>query len=188
MTTYLLNMHYTLPLLALAQTFSSAVELASTSLMPWAVSLISSPSIDSSDPLSRVGLWGLSWQYLALLPTICSLLLLPTSSPTPASSYPVLTATFFISLALSRLGMWTYSLVTQTLVQIAVPKTQRLEFSGIEVSFVSAAEVARWGATAVWSRPDQFKGVAAAEMVVVPSCTFFYWVWTRRAGNHPDPL
>ena len=59
-TTYLLNLQYTLSLLTLAQTFSFVVELASTVFMPWAVSLISSSTIAPLDPLSRVGLWGLS--------------------------------------------------------------------------------------------------------------------------------
>src|SRR5436190_20090461 len=159
MTTYLLSVHYTLPLLTLARTFSSVVELSSTILMPWAISMVSTSSTDPLTPLRRVGLFGLSWQFLTLLPVFTSLLLLPTSSPTPASSYPHLTATFFIFLALSRLGMWTYSLVAQTLVQIMVPTTQRVEFSGIEVGFSSVAELARWGLTAIWFQPDQFKGV-----------------------------
>lgn len=36
-----------------------------------------------------------------------------------------------------------YSLAAETIVQILVPVSQRIEFSGVEMGFVSAAEVAR---------------------------------------------
>jgi iron-regulated transporter 1 len=184
MTTYLLSVHYTLPHITAARTLSSAVELSSTVLMPLAISFLSRSSNDPLVPLSRVGLWSLSWQFLTLLPVVVSLLLLPTSSPNPASSYPVLTVLLFVCLALSRLGFWTYSLVVQNLVQIVVPATQRSEFSGMEMGFMSAAEIGRWGATGIWSRPEQFKGVAWAGMATVTICMGMYlkWVWVRR-GN-----
>ncbi|KAG0133807.1 Ferroporti-1, partial [Tuber indicum] len=182
MTTYLLSVHYTLPLITLARTFSSVVELSSTILMPRAISLVSTSSADPLTPLLRVGLLSLSWQFVTLLPVIVSLFLLPTSSPIPASSDPHLTSTFFISLALSRLGMWTYSLIAQTLVQIMVPETQRVEFSGIEVGFTSATEVARWGLTAVRSQPEQIKSVTAIGMAIVSLYAGSYgmWMWRRR--------
>ncbi len=40
--------------------------------------------------------------------------------------------------------------------QIVVPASQRIEFSGIEMVFVSAAEVAQRAVTAIWARPEQF--------------------------------
>lgn len=110
------------------------------------------------DPLSRVGLWGLSWQFLTLLPTIGSLFLLPISSLTPASSYPVLTAIFFIFLALSRLGIWTFSLVAQTLVQTAVSNAQRIEFSGRWISKALQRRERRW-----WLRVVSFIGCGLEE-------------------------
>ncbi|KAH9204153.1 hypothetical protein DL95DRAFT_319997, partial [Leptodontidium sp. 2 PMI_412] len=153
MTTYLLSVYYTLPLLPLARTFSSVVKLSSTILMPWAISLVSTSSTNPLTPLRRRPL------------------------------IPYMTAVFFISLALSRLGMWMYSLVAQTLVQIMVPATQRVEFSGIEVGFSSAAELARWGLTAIWSQPEQSKGVAAIGMTIVSLCTGSYWMWMWRWGG-----
>jgi len=179
MTTYILNVHYTLRLLTIARIFSSVIEVSSTILMPWLVSRLTTPNADPRDPPSRVGLWGLSWQVITLLPVTMSLLLLPTSSLTPASSHPALSVTLFVFLALSRLGFWTYSLAAETVVQILVPASQRVEFSGIEMGFVSAAEVARWSVTAVWARPEQFGGIAATGMAVVAGrlCLYSMWIW-----------
>ena len=180
MTTYLLNAHYTLLPITAARTLSSILELSSTVIMPLAVSFSSKASSDSLTPLVRVGLWGLSWQILTLLPATLSFLLLPNTASTPVLTYPLLNASFFIFLSLSRLGLWTYSLAEQTLVQVLVPSTQRVEFSGVEMAFISAAEIGRWGITAIFSRPDQFKGVACSGLGVVAGCVMLYYSWVRR--------
>ncbi len=157
------------------------MELSSTIVMPLAVSLLSRSGRELLTGLTIVGLWGLSWQLLTLLPATMSLLLLPGTLSNPASSYPLLTVLFFTFIALSQLGLWTYKLIEQTLVQILVPPTQRVEFSGVEIAFVSAAEIGRWGITAILPRPSQFKGVACSGLATVAlSVLLFYsWAWKR---------
>jgi hypothetical protein len=116
-----------------------------------------------------------------------SLLLLPETSSNPASSYPLLTVLFFTFIAVAQLGLWTYKLIEQTLVQILVPPTQRVEFSGMEMAFMSAAEICRWGITAILPRPSQFKGVACSGLatVAVSVLLFYSWAWkTWRALVH----
>ena len=149
--------------------------------MPVAVTCMSKSSNDLLTPLASVGLWGLNWQVFTLLPATLSLLVLPTTSPTPASTYPLLTALFFVFLSLSGLGHWTYNLVEQTIVQLLVPSTQRAEFSGVEMAFMSAAEICRWGITAILSQPVQFKGVACSGFAVITASILLYysWVWRR---------
>ncbi|KAL7268886.1 hypothetical protein RUND412_008476 [Rhizina undulata] len=184
MMTYLLNAHFTLPLITLARTLSTCIEVSSTVFMPWAVSLLSSssPSGDTLVPLSRVGLWGLNFQLLNLIPVTISLFLLPSTSPTPASSHPFLTTSIFLFLAFSRLGLWTYDLVVQTLVQIEVAPANRGEFSGVEMQFVSAVELVQWVVTGIWSRPEEFRGVAAAGTGVVAAAAgaYSWWMWRQR--------
>lgn len=148
--------------------------------MPLAVCFLSKSTNDPLASLARVGLWGLSWQVLTLLPATVAFVLLPANSLTPASTYPLLTLLFFVFLSLSRLGLWTYNLVEQTLVQVLVPSTQRVEFSGVEMAFMSAAEIGRWGSTAVLPRPDQFKGVACSGLAVVAACVVLYYSWVWR--------
>jgi hypothetical protein len=74
-----------------------------------------------------------------------------------------------------------HNLVVQTLVQIEIPAAHRVQFSGVEMAFESAAEVARWGCTALWPQPQRVKDVAAASAVVVFWCwlSFTLWVWRR---------
>jgi len=180
MMTYLLSRKYTLSWITMARTFSSFIEIFSTISTPWAVSRLSGPHINPLRPLIRVGTWGLSWQLVTLLPALVSLFFLSDDpSDAPASTHPWLTAAFFVFLALSRLGLWTHNLMAQNLVQIAVPEKQLVEFSGVEMSFVSAAEVGRWSCTAAWSQPAQFRGVAVASMIVLFLCWASFILWAR---------
>lgn len=50
------------------------------------------------------------------------------------------------------------------------------------MGFISAAELAQWIATAIWSSPRQFKFVAAAgnACVLVSALAYTAWMWRRR--------
>lgn len=85
-------------------------------------------------------------------------------------------------LAFSRLGLWTYDLVSQTLVQTRIPATNIGEFSGVEMGFINTFELIQWVLTAIWSSPEQFKYVAAAgnACVVISAIAYTAWMWTCR--------
>ena len=174
MTTYLLTRHYSLSLITTARTFTSAIEISSTLLFPLAISALT-PLL--RDPISSLALLGISWQLVLLIPTCIALLLVPTTSADPASSFPFLTVCIFLFLGISRLGNWVHNLAVQQIVQTQVPARKRVEFSGVEMTFVSGAEIGRWACAAVWGRPDEFKGVAVMGLVSAIVCWGLYFGW-----------
>ena len=185
MTTYLLNAHYSLSIITAARTFSTGVEISSTVLTPMLISWLNARDVrkhgDSHEPLrplTRVGLYGLWWQLCTLIPVTAALLVLPSTADDPAKAFPVLTSVIFIFIALSRLGPFGYGLVEQTLVQIVIPESQRVEFSGVEMAFVSLAELSRWAMTGIWGHPEQFKGVAVAALATIAIATMIFWRWS----------
>ncbi|KAK3692073.1 Ferroporti-1 [Podospora appendiculata] len=181
MTTYLLQHQYTPTLLTTVRTLTSVLEIGSTILFPLSARLLTTHT--HADPIPTLGLAGVTFQLLLLTPCFIALVLLPQpTSPTntnPAIAHPVLTALVFGSLGLSRLGHWTHNMAVQQIVQTRVPAGHRVEFSGVEMAAVSAAEIGRWAAAAVWSRPGQFVAVAALGLgsVVVVWALFVVWVW-----------
>lgn len=186
MTTYLLSIHYTLAPITLARTISSVIELTSVVVMPVGVSLLRKLNGNPVFGLAWVGLAGITWQVLTLVPAVASLFLLPVTSSDPASSSALLTMLFFGFLSMSGLGFWTFNLVAQSLVQMLVPSTERVEFSGVEYAFMSGAEIGRWGITAVLPHPTQFPGVAMSGLViiVISALLFTSWMWKQWSSIH----
>lgn len=194
MTTYLLTRHYSLSLITTARTAISAIEIGSTLLFPLLASaLADNPLFLLPDPMSVLGLSGATLQLAFLLPCFLALAALPTAAAPDdpaASSYPAPPTTaavfvVFVFLGLSRLGHWTHNMAVQQIVQTRVAPAHRAEFSGAEMTFVSAAEIGRWACAAVWSRPSQFTGVAAAGLgsVVVVWALSAAWIVVERAAR-----
>lgn len=86
-------------------------------------------------------------------------------------------------LTLSRFGAWTHNIIAQNVVQITVNVEHRGRFSGVEVAFVSAAEIARWSCGAVWPRPEQFPGLGIASFCVVVSSYLLFAIWAVRRNR-----
>ncbi|KAK3333419.1 Ferroporti-1 [Cercophora scortea] len=191
MTAYLLMLHYSPSLITTARSAISLIEILSTILFPLSASLLTRhpPHRPNTlpDTMSILGLLGVTTQLLVLIPCFISLILIPTTSTDPAAAFPGLTVVIFVFLGLSRLGLWTHNMAVQQIVQTRVPAGHRVEFSGVEMTFVSAAEMGRWAAAAVWNRPEQFKGVAGLGLgsVVVVWGLFVVWVGIgmRRRGR-----
>jgi len=145
--------------------------------------------------LERLGLWGLSFQLLNLVPVVFALWSLspaPTSNPFLFSnilSFPAVTSSptllaflLFFFLALSRLGLWIYDLTTQQLTQTMVPPFFRSSFIGVEYSFASLFELCNYILAIIFSRPEQFKWVAGISWCAVGCSAVMYagWVWKER--------
>ena len=135
------------------------------------------PHQDPLLPLTQVGTMALIWHFSTLLPVTVSLLLTPMTSLKPEHLHSIATAIFFTLLALSRLGLWTYNLVEQTIVQISVSPVSRAEFSGVEIAIMSAAEIDRWGITVIFPKLSHFKGVAMSGLAVVSVSLSGYARW-----------
>ncbi|KAK3375422.1 hypothetical protein B0H63DRAFT_278860 [Podospora didyma] len=161
MTTYLLTRNYSLSLITTARTAISAIEIGSTLIFPLATSFLI-PRVRS--PMAVLGLSGVTLQLALLIPCFIALVSVPTADNAPldpAAAFPGYTVLIFVFLGLSRLGHWTHNMAVQQIAQTHVSAQQRVEFSGVEMTFVSAAEILRWASAAVWNRPSEFKGVAA---------------------------
>lgn len=186
MTTYLLTRHYSLSLITTARTAISAIEIGSTLLFPLlASSLARHPVPCLPDSMAVLGLSGATLQLALLIPCFAALAALPTTSPDPAAAFPALTAAVFVFLGLSRLGHWTHNMAVQQIAQTRVAPRHRVEFSGVEMTFVSGAEIGRWACAAVWSRPSQFAGVAFAGLLSVGVVwgLFLGWIVVERRGR-----
>ncbi|TFY75251.1 hypothetical protein EWM64_g8761 [Hericium alpestre] len=192
MITYLLAVNFALSTITIARTCSTLVEVSATAVMPFGVKFMESrhqqqqrrPESDAPDrelspaAVQRMGLWGLWIQLLCLLPvTHAFFSLSPASAPSSLQAVQL-----FAFLALSRMGLWTYDLAVQTLVQTRVPPNRRGEFSGVEVGFVSACELAQWVATAVWNKPEEFRylGAAGSGVVALAVAAYTTWMWRQR--------
>ncbi|RVD87363.1 uncharacterized protein DFL_001600 [Arthrobotrys flagrans] len=187
MITFLLNAGFTLPVVTAARLFSSMLEVSATAVMPWGVKTLKDRPVKywkrvNEDELEfleeysseivqtntdkaeveRVGLWAVSWMTLSLMPAIYGVLGLtstpntsPAGLPLPYFSIPML-----LGVAFSRIGLWTYDLAYSQLQQTLPPPSLRGEFTGIEQSFVSSAELLQWTLTAILSRPKDFDVLA----------------------------
>lgn len=189
MMVYLLSIDFPLEQITLARTLSTGVEISSTILTPLLISFLrrrqKQPSRSGDrthhlKPLIFVGLLGLSWQLLMLIPAVTSLLILPTLPTDPTKAFPILTKILLISLGLSRLGPFAYALVEQQLVQVAVAPSKRVEFTGTEMALLSLSELCRWGLTGVFGKPEQFKGVACGSFATIGIAAGLFWWWTWR--------
>lgn len=183
MLTFLLNAGFPLSEITIAQTFSTLVEVFATVASPWGVQMMErkqpTATAAAAAGIERMGLWGLWWQFTNLIPVTLLLFTLPTSGP-PA--FP--SAALFIFLALSRMGLWIFDLSAQTLVQTHVPEGRRSEYSGVEMGFISAAELAQWVVTGVWAQTEDFKWLATAGTVAVGASLLAYMVWLRGRRGH----
>ncbi|RDW94335.1 hypothetical protein BP5796_00098 [Coleophoma crateriformis] len=127
--------------------------------------------------LERLGLWGISWQLINLVPVVFALWSMTPQTPSTAPSNllsrflssttapPIAAITLFFFLSLSRLGLWIYDLTTQQLTQTLIAPSQRSSFSGVEYSFVSIFEMTQLVSAIIFSRPDQFKWLALGSLL-----------------------
>ncbi|KAH8148556.1 uncharacterized protein LAJ45_07267 [Morchella importuna] len=194
MITYLLNAGFTLSVITIARTGSTLLEVSSTVVMPWSVKFMekaaawrarrgdgtTQSAAGEAAAVERTGLWGLWWMVINLIPVTVVLFYIPVDSDDRPSS--LLMSSLFMFLAFSRLGLWTYDLVSQTLVQTRIPATNIGEFSGVEMGFINTFELIQWVLIAIWSSPEQFKYVAAAgnACVVISAIAYTAWMWTCR--------
>ncbi|KAK2624980.1 hypothetical protein QTJ16_005349 [Diplocarpon rosae] len=188
--TYLLQRGFSLGVVTIARTSGSLMGFIATFTTPVASRYLTRRlSLPSNNGVvtRKLGSWGITGQFLALIPVVLVLWNLPPSSPgvnstaaaTASQASLLTTLTLFGFLSLSRLFLWTYSLMEQEIEQSEVPASQRSTFSGTGESFRSCFDLVHWTATVVWSRPEEFKGLAGASLSgtpdtkVVPSTPHF---------------
>ncbi|KAH7330255.1 Ferroporti-1 [Rhexocercosporidium sp. MPI-PUGE-AT-0058] len=152
--------------------------------------------------LERLGLWGISWQLLNLIPVVFALWSVSPTSPSspetgpgptlpnilthiiPHPSPPLLAFALFTFLSLSRLGLWIYDLTTQQLTQTLTSPSSRSSFTGVEYSFVSLFELLQNIMTLVLSHPQDFRWIALVSLLAVGASTAMYAAWVSRMRGH----
>jgi len=136
------------------------------------------PHIDST-VLERVGLVGILWQFVNLIPVVIALFHFsrPASSTT-ANPIPIATSVILLLfLSISRAGLWCYDLTTQELTQTLVPKPHLSSFAGTQESFQSMFELTHWIVTAVYGNVRQFRWLALGSLGAVGAAAGSYGAW-----------
>ncbi|PQE25784.1 iron transporter protein [Rutstroemia sp. NJR-2017a BBW] len=225
--TFLLNAGFSLDSITFARAAGCVVEISSTVVTPIGVEYLSKahghglydglPTRDdlgegllesdgeeanesgkTTTGLERLGLWGLTWQLINLIPVTLILWILstPSSTPLPATVVRILparpTARFslllplllFTNLSFSRLGLWIFDLTTQQLTQTLVPSATRSSFTGCEYSLVAFFELGNFVMAMIWHRPEQFRWIALISLAAVGVSSVMYAEWVRRMRGH----
>lgn len=195
--TFLLNVGITVNIITIVRAIGSIVEVSSTVVTPIGVDRLSQAknhgsfyerlsadtySVEASSKgneigLFRLGLWGLSWQVINLVPVVISLWSMASGTTSIFTS-----VTLFFFLSSSRLGLWIFDLTTQQLTQTMTVADQRSSFAGVENSFVSMFELLQNFAIIILSRPEQFRWIVLMSFLAVVCSTVVYatWVWKIR--------
>ncbi|KAL2067360.1 hypothetical protein VTL71DRAFT_1785 [Oculimacula yallundae] len=229
--TFLLSTGFSLQLITIARAVGSVVEISSTVVAPVGVrylgkarnhgrfrgrdilaegdaeTLLEFDGVEDREwstetGLERLGLWGLTWQSLNLIPVVFALWSLSPTSKSGSGSAPrpdppslltsliphpsptLLAFTLFTFLSLSRLGLWIYDLTTQQLTQTLTTPSSRSSFTGVEYSFNSLFELAQNIMAIVLSRPQDFKWIAVISLVAVGVSTVMYAAWVGKMRGH----
>ncbi|KAK3168277.1 hypothetical protein OEA41_004723 [Lepraria neglecta] len=122
---------------------------------------------------TRAGLWAISWQLIFSWIAVSM-----NWDAMPA----YISAWFLVSgVILSRVGLWSFDLCVQVIVQEGVEPGTRGSFSALEASLQNFFELCAYVSTIVFSRPDQFQYPAfmSAGMVLI-ACIF---CWDGKKGE-----
>jgi solute carrier family 40 (iron-regulated transporter), member 1 len=170
MTTYLLSIGLTSTTIGLLRTISTAFELSATFIGPYLMSRIG--------PV-RAGIWSQSW-LVACVSFVVGILW-STSSPTPT---PLATGLFVAGVIVSRIGIWSFDLCAQIIIQDEIAAESRGSFSSMEASVRNVFELGQFAATIAFSRPDQFRYPALMTLVAVWLSASFYAKFVRDRRGH----
>lgn len=172
MVTYLLTIKH--PVLksthiGILRTIATVLEISSTYVAPILIHKLG--------PV-RAGIWSLSWQFLTLTPGVATFWFLPSTSSATR------TFMFIASVILSRVGLWSFDLTAQLLVQNSIDASHRGSFSATESSLQNFFELCTFAMTIIWSEPEQFKYPATVSLVAVYTAAAFYARYVRVERGH----
>ncbi|KAI0415622.1 Ferroportin1-domain-containing protein [Xylaria grammica] len=225
--TYLLNLGYSLNVITVARAIGSIFEISSTLITPWGIVYFGKTSRQSARPgdeanvslmheepeqeksitdaetivgLKRLGLWGISGQFINTIPVVLALWVISaqrdqTPGEDPRGPTPRLagdkaplsvgwSVILFSFLAFSRLGVWIHDLTTQQLTQTLVHKTQRSSFAGVENAVVNVFEVLGAASAIAFPQVEQYRWLALASLVSVVLSWLMYSWWIRTQRGH----
>ncbi len=183
MVTFLLAVGYSPLAVGLVRTASSVCELSATWLAPRLMRRVG---------VVRAGIWSLSWQALWLTAAAFWFYgLAAAAAPTPNPASALLAASGLVAgVALSRVGLWSYDLCAQSIVQDEVAGARRGAFSTAEAAFQNLFEVLAYATTIACPRPAQFgyPALVSIAAVYVASALYAAFVRQRRCHLFHSPL
>lgn len=151
------------------RTIATILEISSTYIAPLLIHKLG--------PV-RAGIWSLSWQFLTLTPGVATFWI-PIAISSTARTF-----LFITSVILSRIGLWSFDLTAQLLVQNSVDASQRGTFSATESSLQNVFELCTFAMTIVWSQPQQFMYPATVSLVAVYAAAAVYTRFVRVERGH----
>jgi len=126
----------------------------------------------------RAGIWSQSW-LLACVSFVVGILWSTPSTPTPLA-----TGLFVAGVIVSRIGIWSFDLCAQIIIQDEIAAESRGSFSSMEASVRNVFELGQFAATIAFSRPDQFRDPALMTLVAVWLSASFYAKFVRDRRGH----
>ncbi|ODN74781.1 hypothetical protein L202_07101 [Cryptococcus amylolentus CBS 6039] len=175
MITYLLSSGFTSSQVGAVRTLSVAFEVGATFVAPCLISMIG--------PV-RAALWSGNWQLFSLL---AGSFVFASYSEQPF----VAASGLVVGTILSRLGLRTFDLCTQIIVQEEVEPEVRGIFSSIESAWQNAFELLSYTSTIIFFRPDQFHYPVWLSVGAVATAVLLFsnFVWHRRGHLlHPEKM
>lgn len=151
------------------RTIATVLELSATFIAPALIKHLGAV---------RFGMWSLSWQCLCLSPGIATFWFNNSVSPT------FTTYLFIASVILSRIGLWSFDLTAQLLIQNSTDASQRGSFSATESSLQNFFELCTFAMTIIWSKPEHFKYPATISLAGVYVAVACYARFVRLERGH----
>jgi iron-regulated transporter 1 len=171
--TYLLTTAYTPLTVSLLRVLAVISELGATCIAPLLT--------DRIGPI-RGGLWSVNWQVLTLAPAVGLFFYLHERDDGEASSLGA--AVLTTGIVASRLGLWSFDLSVQHIVQSTTPPSSRSLFSSCEVALQSFFELLSFAATIVFARPEEFVWPVCVSFGAVVTAAGVFAGFVRRERGH----
>jgi iron-regulated transporter 1 len=170
--TYLLATSYTPLTVSLLRVLAVVSELAATIVAPYLM--------DRIGPI-RSGLWSINWQAIALAPAVGVFYHFSKDNELKGvAAGAILTA----GMIASRLGLWSFDLSVQFLVQEHTSAETRAVFSSCEVALQNFFELLSFAATIAFPEPSQFAIPVLVSFGAVVSAAVCFAAYVRRERGH----
>jgi len=172
MITFLLAIGYTSYAVGAARAVSTIFELSAT----WIA-----PKVQQHIGAVRGGIWFLTWQMIWLAVGLTWFF----ASDESLTRKKIFAASGLVgAVILSRVGLWSFDLCAQSIVQEEVDEQSRGTFSTVEASFQNLFELLSYVTTIIFSRPDQFHWPVVISIIAVYVAGGTYTVFVRTRRGH----
>jgi len=172
MITFLLAIGYTSYAVGAARAVSTIFELSAT----WIA-----PKVQEHIGAVRGGIWSLTWQMIWLAVGLSWFF---ASSESLTGNGLFAASGLVGAVILSRVGLWSFDLCAQSIVQEEVNEEGRGAFSTVEASFQNLFELLSYATTIIFSKADQFQWPAVISVIAVYVAGGTYTVFVRRRRGH----